>query len=275
MAIKKDGSGHRRVEMESVVPGTPEQVWHAIATGAGNTAWFTKTTVDERIGGELRFDFGAMGSSIGEVTAWEPPRRFGYVERNWSEGAPPVATEITITSRSGDQCVVRMVHSLFSASDDWDDQMEGFESGWPHFFDVLRVYLKHFAGQPAASFVTTAIVGGENLTLWKRLIDALALDGVNAGERRTVPAAPEALSGVIERVRQQATERIILMRLDAPSPGVAVFATWDIGPNVHVSVTRYIYGEDAPAGANASQQKWQAWLDERFASDATKVSASV
>src|SRR5688500_3508622 len=106
MPIKKDGKGNRWVEMEFLTPGTPEQVWEAMATGAGNTAWFTKTTIEERVGGALRFDFGPAGGSSGEVTTWDPPRRFGYVEREWSEGAPPVATEITITSRSGDQCVV-------------------------------------------------------------------------------------------------------------------------------------------------------------------------
>ncbi|WP_292074478.1 SRPBCC domain-containing protein [Mesorhizobium sp.] len=151
MPIKKDETGKHWVEMEFITPGTPEQVWRAIATGSGNTAWFTKTTIDEHVGGRLHFDFGPNGASTGEVTIWEPPFRFGYVEREWSEGAPPVATEITVTSRSGDHCVVRMVHSLFASTDDWDDQLEGFESGWPGFFEVLRVYLSHFAGEKASS----------------------------------------------------------------------------------------------------------------------------
>jgi len=43
-----------------------------------------------------------------------------------------------------------MVHSLFASTDDWDDQMEGFEDGWPSFFEVLRLYLSHFAGMEAA-----------------------------------------------------------------------------------------------------------------------------
>ncbi len=75
------------------MPGTPEQVWQAMATGPAIQHWFTKTKVEAHIGGAIQFDFGPNGSSMGEVTAWEPPFRFGYVERNWSEGAPPVATE--------------------------------------------------------------------------------------------------------------------------------------------------------------------------------------
>ena len=32
MPIKKDGTGKRWIEMEFIVPGTPEQVWQAIAS---------------------------------------------------------------------------------------------------------------------------------------------------------------------------------------------------------------------------------------------------
>jgi hypothetical protein len=33
MAMKKDASGRRFVEVEFELPGTPEQIWNAIATG--------------------------------------------------------------------------------------------------------------------------------------------------------------------------------------------------------------------------------------------------
>ena len=174
MPIKKDGTGKRWVEMEFIAPGTPEEVWQAMATGAGNTAWFTKATIEERVGGSLRFHFGPEVVSSGEVVAWQPPNYFGYVERDWNGNAPPVATEITITARSGSKCVVRMVHSLFSASDDWDDQLEGFEGGWPGFFAVLRVYLKHFAGRKATSFLAISSTAGDPLEVWKRFQDAWA-----------------------------------------------------------------------------------------------------
>ena len=35
MPVRSDDSGRRWVEMELLVPGTPEQVWEAIATGPG------------------------------------------------------------------------------------------------------------------------------------------------------------------------------------------------------------------------------------------------
>lgn len=134
MPIKKDDAGRRWVEMEFIVPGTPEQVWEAMATGPGNAAWFTPVAIEERVGGTIRFDFGENGDSAGEVTAWQPPHRFGYVEHGWGGGAPPLATEITVTARSGGKCLVRMVHSLFSSTDDWEAQATASEAKWKDWF---------------------------------------------------------------------------------------------------------------------------------------------
>ena len=36
MSVKKEASGRRSVQFEVEVPGTPEEVWQAIATGPGD-----------------------------------------------------------------------------------------------------------------------------------------------------------------------------------------------------------------------------------------------
>lgn len=266
MAIKKDDKGKRWVEMEFIAPGTPEQIWQAMATGEGNATWFTRASIEERVGGELRFEFAPGVSSSGEVTAWEPPHRFGYVERNWNGEAPPVATEITITSRAGGRCVVRMVHSLFSATDDWDDQMEGFENGWPAFFEILKIYLECFAGMQGAAFMAMASATGDALATWTRLTTALGLAGANVGERRSTPAHPQRLSGVVERVHQDPRQRWVMLRLDEPVPGVASIGIYDSGKGINVSTSLYFYGADAAATAESSAQLWSTWLDAAFPS---------
>lgn len=260
MPAKKDDSGRHWVEMEFVAPGTPEQIWQAMATGPGNSAWFTKTEIEGRVGGKLQFDFGSMGGSTGEVTAWDPPHHFGYVERAWAEGAPPVATEITITSRSGDQCVVRMVHSLFAATDDWDDQLEGFEGGWPMFFAVLRLYLTHFRDQPATCLLVDAMRPGPDLDLWKRLTLALDLAGANVGEQREAPLGAPPLRGVVENVQQDHRFRSLLMRIDRPFPGVVALGSHSMGETSRGMISLYLYGDGAREAADSVREQWGAWL---------------
>ena len=265
MPLKKDGTGKRWVEMELIVPGTPEQVWQAMATGPGNTAWFTRTTIDERVGGAVRFDFGPNGNSAGEVTTWEPPHRFGYVERGWSEGAPPVATEITVTGRSGGRCVVRMVHSLFASTDDWDDQLESFENGWPAFFEVLRLYLAHFAAaKQTASFFVMTQIDLPPTTGWERLTQALGLSAANVGDERTTPQAPQDLVGVVERVHQDDRQRYLMLRLSAPAPGIALVGSYGAGKATNASMAVYLYGDDAARQAAAGEAKWRDWLGAAF-----------
>lgn len=259
MAIKYDGEGKRWVEMELDVQATPEQLWDAIATSR-NAAWFTKADIEPRVGGALRFDFGGGMISNGEVTTWDPPRVFGYVEREWAEGAPPVATEITITSRAGNRCVLRMVHSLFTSEDDWDDQLESFEGGWPAFFVALRAYLAHFAGAPGASFMAMAPATGDALAVWKRLCGVLDLAGAEVGERRSATTRVENLAGVVEHVHQDANVRYVMLRLDA---GLLLVGMYAKPTGISTSLCRYFYGADAEARAAELEPTWRAWLSEQ------------
>jgi uncharacterized protein YndB with AHSA1/START domain len=261
MAMKKDALDRRWVEMEIIVPGTPEQVWRAIATGPGISAWFVETEIEERVGGKLQFNFGTLGSSSGTVTGWEPPRRFAYEERGWNGDAPPVATEVAVTARSGGTCLVRMVHSLFTSSADWDDQLEGFESGWPGFFAVLQTYLAHFPGKTAAVLRISGAAPEGQLEAWRRLTSALGLAGANAGERYQAPEGAPRFEGVVERVQQNGKTREILVKLDQPGPGIAVLGTFAFQDKAQASLSIYLYGERARELAERHREPWTKWFE--------------
>jgi uncharacterized protein YndB with AHSA1/START domain len=263
MPIKKDGTGKRWVEMEFLAPGTPEELWQAMATGPGYAAWFTRATIEERVGGALRFHFGADISTSGEVTFWDPPHRVGYIEKEWNGDAPPVATEITIASRGGGQCIVRMVHSLFASSDDWDDQLESFENGWPGFFEILRLYLQHFKGQQGASFQVMAKAEGDQRAAWSSLTDGLGLAGANVGDHRQMAATPDNLSGSVEHIHQDGRTRFIILRGEEPAC-IALAGTHGMGEGANVSISLFFYGDDAAKQAEASEGKWRDWLTARF-----------
>lgn len=264
MPIEKDESGKRWVEMQLLLPGTPEQLWQALATGPGYRGWFAKTKIDGQVGGKVQFDFGDGTTSSGEVTTWEPPHRFAYVERDWEKDAPPIATEITITARSGDRCVVRMVHSLFTTADSWDDQVEGFESGWTGLFEVLRVYLAHFVGQEAAAFWVMTPTKTDSLAAWQKLCDALGIAGASVDERRSADFGAESWACVVEHVHQDAKQRYYLLRLERPRPGIALVGTYASGETTRVSVSRYFYGDDAEAQAAQAEPAWRDWLRTTF-----------
>src|SRR3712207_1159128 len=106
-----DRGDGRVIDVSIEVPGTPEEVWQAIATGPGITSWFVPTEVDEREGGVIRQHFGEMGTDEGRVVSWEAPMRVAF-EGGASMGRPLVF-EWTVEAVSGDTCTVRLVNSGF------------------------------------------------------------------------------------------------------------------------------------------------------------------
>ena len=154
---------------------------HLIATGPGVSAWFVPTEVDGRLGGTVTHHFGGGMDSAATITEWDAPHRF-VKEDSWGPNAPTVATEWTVEARGGGTCMVRVVHSLFAETDDWDDQLTGVESGWPSFFRILRLYLEHFAGQPSSQIQLLAMPAASGA--WEKLAGALNLAGAAEGERR-------------------------------------------------------------------------------------------
>jgi uncharacterized protein YndB with AHSA1/START domain len=263
MSLKKD-NGHRAVAMEIELSGTPEQVWQAIATGPGFSAWFTPTEIEEREGGAVAFHLGEGMTSRGNVTAWQPPKLLAFEERDWSGEAPPLATEITVEAQAGGTCKVRMVHSLFTDKDDWDNELASMENGWPPFFVVLRIYLRSFAGQRAASAGIKGGFAGTQDAAWDAVQQALGLTGANVGDTRDTSAngGPRAVGEIIDR-SARAHQRSVTMRLAEP-PGVAIIGTYEWGGNVGVSVSLYFYGTQADALAAREKSAWERWMQQHF-----------
>ena len=263
MSVKKEASGRRSVQVEVEVPGTPEEVWQAIATGPGISSWFVPTEFEERDGKPVAvtLNFGPGMESRAVVTAWDPPRRFAAQGEGWG-GSPPIADEWSVEARGGGICVVRVVHSLFASTDDWDNQLEGTESGWPGFFRILRLYLTHFPGQRSALMQWIAPAAGTVAEAWETLTATLGLKGVSAGQRWTAPAGVPALGGVVEHVSQR--PYTALLQLDKPGPGAAALGAVNFGGSAMVTLSFYLYGDHAAGTVARETPLWQAWIQERF-----------
>jgi len=265
MSVTKDPSGRRSVQFEFEVPGTPEEVWRALATGPGISSWFVPTEIEERDGkaAGVTYHFGPGVDIHSVVTACDVPRTFTQEAAGWMPGSPPMATEWHIEARGGGTCTVRMVHSLFASTDDWDNQLEGAKGGWSGFLSILRLYLKHFSGQRSAIMQVTAPVLSTDAEAWEALTSALGVKGVGAGQRFTAPAGVPPLSGVMEYLTENPFDASL--RLDQPAPGIAALgANTYPGGQTMVAMNLYLYGDQAAEIAARVTPLWEAWFQERF-----------
>ncbi|MFW6078706.1 MAG: SRPBCC family protein, partial [Gemmatimonadota bacterium] len=230
MPVKKDDEGRRYVEAEVEVPGSPEDVWRAIATGSGISSWFVPSEVEEREGGTVVNSFGPGMDAVAKITKWDPPKSFTAETEAESgeEGPGTVATEWTVEARDGGTCVVRVVHRWFADSDDWDGQFEGHAYGWAtSFFRMLRLYLTHHAGQECSAFQLSAISQSRAPETWRTIKDALSID--ERSRRFTSADGVPELSGAVEhlevtdpellRVRERAPQIVATLEgMDGENP---------------------------------------------------------
>lgn len=267
MTVKRDAANRRSVSVEVEVPGTPEDVWEAIATGPGISAWFSPAEVEGREDGAFRCrPPGQEGPGIGytaTVTVWDPPRRFGAEGPGFGPGAPPVAAVWTIEPRSSGRCIVRVVHSLFASTDDWDDELKSVETGWPTFFLVLRLYLEHFRGRPASIIRAWASTSGPVQDVWRNMTDGLGITGAAPGGEWSFEGGGLRAAGMLHRA-EGGVQPYAVFRLDQPAPGILTAGAFPMDGRAHANLGIHLYGAEAAAIAARDAAGWRAWITARF-----------
>jgi uncharacterized protein YndB with AHSA1/START domain len=258
-----------RFELSVEVPGTPEQVWDAIATAKGISAWMMPTDLDEREGGAVVFHMGPDMSSEGTVTRWDPPRQIVYEEPRWAALAgqdpgtvTPLVSEFLVEARSGGTCVVRVVSSAFGSGADWEQEFfDEMGTGWTPMFEHLRLYLTHFPGQRATILEASTEVPGTPTSAGAAMRAEL---GVTEKGQTLAVRGTEA---EVERV----SDDNVLLRLTGPVPGLLALHAYRAGEGTATArVAGYLFSEDAPAYVEREQPGWQTWL-ERLPADAAST----
>ncbi|MCW2840226.1 MAG: Activator of Hsp90 ATPase 1 family protein [Aeromicrobium sp.] len=248
-----------RLEFAVEVPGTAEEVWQAIATAKGMSAWFLPTDMEEHEGGSLHFSMGPEMGSDGRVTDWEPPRRLVY-EEDWAalmgkepDALSPLRSEFLVEAQSGGTCVVRVTSSGFGTGADWESEFwDEMGANWMPFFDNLRLYLGYFPGQEATQLEVTASHPRDAEALWKTLHESVGL----GEEGSTVEVL--GTTGTVER----AGERQALIRITSPVPGILSLFTFDEGEGTSMAGARaYLFSEDAADHVRREEPAWRAWLE--------------
>ncbi len=224
---------------EVTLPATPEQVWQAVATSAGNTAWLFPN--------EIAPD-GA------DATVWDPPHHFAVRQESgdWFN-----ALEFEIEAIDGSTTRLRYAHcGIFM--DDWESQYDAVQQHTDFYLHTLGQYLEHFEGRPA-----TYIGGGPGGLAgpaassspdgFDRMTQALGVPaGVTAGQSVTLtPAGLEPVDAVID----YATDHFLGARSD---DGLyRFFGRNAFGGPVGLSI--HLFADDVDV--DQVTQSWQTWLD--------------
>jgi uncharacterized protein YndB with AHSA1/START domain len=245
------GSKKFDIRKEVALDATPEQVWEAIATGPGLTAWFAPMDVDP---------------DSDMVVAWEPPKHLA-IQTPQAEDGSTQAFEYLIEARDQASTVLRFVHSgVFG--DDWSDEYEDMTGkGWDMYLHTLAQYLSRFAGRPAVYVEAESPPSSARPDTWPRLVEALSAHsgaGTGAGAGRPVELGTAvhldlvgvgAIDGVVDYL---SSNFVGLRTADAL---IRFHGRAPIG--MTVAVSHHAYGGDLDVAK--ATQAWEAWLADVYA----------
>jgi uncharacterized protein YndB with AHSA1/START domain len=255
----------RKLELSIEVPGTPEEVWEAIASGPGISSWFAPTDLDGRVGGTVTTDFGPYGKDTAPITVWDPPHRL----RGESQmGDEVLAHEWLVEARGGGTCIVRVVASGFGTGDDWDATYDGLATGWRIFLENLRLHLTNFRGRHAQGMHELAPMSDTTPTdAWRTFCAALGVSTeLRTGDRfETTAAGAPSLGGIVATVLPNA----YVLRVDTPTPGTGFVSAEPQGGQVVLHLALYLYDDDDGAVRDATVAEWAAWMPATFGAPST------
>jgi hypothetical protein len=231
------------ITREVELPGTPDAVFQAVATGEGNASWLFPSEIAAGEGGET--------SDGGKVLVWDPPNRFTV--RAEFPGGGFNQLEYRIEAQ-GDGAILRYVHSGVFDEAGWDDQYDAVNSHTNFYLHTLGQYLAHFS--PRTATYVGGGPGGINgpeasMTpdAFTKLQSALGVpDGAGVGDN--VRLANDDVDGVID----YRTENFLGIRTDEAL--YRFFGRNAFGGPVGMSI--HHFGDVDPEKTGAS---WGAWLE--------------
>jgi uncharacterized protein YndB with AHSA1/START domain len=229
---------------------TPEQVWEAIATGPGITAWFMPYEVEPGAGGVVRLRFDDVVVDESTITAWDPPHRLLVV--GGAEDRPHTF-EYLVEAREGGSAVLRFVQTGF-LGEDWESEYEAMNAGWDMYFHTLNQYLVHFDGRRVTFVGADGPEASASEGAWAVLLAALGLDHQPVAGARVQLTGPTAIDGVV----------------DYALPTFLGVRTADALYRFHgraslgmsIGVGHHLYAADVDQ--KETEAAWQSWLERTF-----------
>jgi uncharacterized protein YndB with AHSA1/START domain len=194
----------RAVEVEIEIAAPAAAVWRALTEAEGLTNWFPlEAKVVPGRGGSIRSSWRGAYEGTATIEVWEPNHRLRLVQPapDWGGEAADgalIAQDFVLEGRGG-TTHLRLVHSGFGKSADWDQMYDGVLRGWKFELRGLRHYLEVHPDATREVAWSRVEHGLSIEASWQRVRERLALRGDRVGALASIEApGGERWSGTLE-----------------------------------------------------------------------------
>jgi uncharacterized protein YndB with AHSA1/START domain len=199
-------SNTRDLELSVELDASPEDVFRAVTDGTEIAKWFAPearvTPPEGGNKGRIWISWGEGMSVEHEIEIFDAPKRMRHPSGRNGETKAPLYAEWSIEAREGGKTTLRLVHSGFSASADWDHEYEAHGRGWRLMLQNLRHYFARHPHEPAVHLLFTSNVQSPRRSIWTTLLGAFGWSApprVGDQFRFTTPTGG-VLTGVVDLV---------------------------------------------------------------------------
>jgi uncharacterized protein YndB with AHSA1/START domain len=194
----------RNIELSVELDASPEDVFRAVTDGTELAKWLAPearaTAPEGGKKGSIWISWGEGMSAEHEIEIYDAPKRLRHPSGQNGETTTPLYADWSIEAREGGTATLRLVHSGFSASADWDSEYDAHERGWRLMLDNLRHYFTRHAHEPTVHIPFMAMPEAPHEAIWKTLLGKLGMSAPKVGDAFRYPAPNGDLTGVVDHV---------------------------------------------------------------------------
>ncbi len=210
------------------MPAPVERVWKAITDASDVQGWLApEVKIDAREGGEYWVSWGGGMNAASKIEVFDAPHHLRVTKDRPDPGgsAEPVhiAIDYYVETKDGGT-VLRLVHSGFLASAEWDKEYDGTKLGWPMMLRVLSYTLAHHPNERVRQNWFYSAAPGAQEDAWQQV-------------------RPVATAG--NEVVYEVPPREILVRTADGGDGLLYVALGEHSGKTGISVNVVRYGEAA------------------------------
>ena len=210
----------RDIVLSVELDASPEDVFRAVTDGTELAKWLAPearaTAPEGGKKGSIWISWGEGMSVEHEIELFDPPKRMRHPSGKNGETKAPLYADWSIEAREGGKTTLRLVHSGFSASADWDGEYEAHARGWKLMLQNLRQYFARHAHEPAVHLPFMSNVESPRGSIWKTLLGKLGLSALpEVGDqfRFTTPKG-DVLTGVVDFVTETHDLALVVREYD-------------------------------------------------------------